>query len=161
MNYRSLLFVPGNRPDRFEKACQTDADFVCIDFEDAVAPDEKAQARTTALEWLTQTQHKHVAIRMNALDNDFGREDLEVLSRSTLTLPYVMIPKASSRQDMNEVANTLPNELGALFPIIENAKGIRKADDIYEHPRVEFSIFGGIDYSADIGSDMELSLIHI
>ena len=154
MNYRSLLFVPGNRPDRFEKACQSDADFVCIDFEDAVAPDQKRQARVTTLEWLAQTQHKHVGVRINALDNDFGQEDVEVLAKTTLNLPYIMVPKAASGQQMGDVANILPAALGALFPIIESAKGMRKVDDIYEHPRVKYSIFGAIDYSADIGSDM-------
>ena len=52
MHYRSQLFVPGNRPDRFEKACSAGADLVCIDLEDAVGPSDKAQARQEVLEWL-------------------------------------------------------------------------------------------------------------
>ncbi len=155
MNYRSLLFVPGNRPDRFEKACLTDADLVCIDLEDAVTPDDKKDARETTLNWLARTAHRHVGLRMNALDNNFGQDDLKVLSESALTLPFVMIPKVSSGNNISDVACKLPLSLGALFPVLETAKGIRKADEIYENTRVKFSIFGAIDYSADIGSDME------
>lgn len=155
MNYRSLLFVPGNRPDRFDKACNTDADLVCIDLEDAVAPDEKVRARQTTLEWLERSGHKNVGLRINALDNQYGRADIEVLSMSALILPFVMAPKVSSGKQMDNIADVFPEGLGALFPVLESATGIRRADEIYENPRVKFSIFGAIDYSADIGSDME------
>ena len=155
MNYRSLLFVPGNRPDRFEKACITDADLVCIDLEDAVAPGEKLNARKTTLKWLAQTNHKNVGLRINATNNDYGHNDIKALCESTLNLPFIMVPKVSSGEEINEIAQKLPVSLGALFPVIESSKGILKAGDIYENERVKYSIFGAIDYSADIGSDME------
>ncbi len=155
MAYRSLLFVPGNRPDRFEKACLTAADFVCIDLEDAVAPGEKARARDEALEWLSSAPHAHAGIRINPSDNAYGAADLAALGASSLALPFVMLPKAKSGKDIQEIAQSLPENLGALFPVIESAKGLCAAGDIYAHPRVKFSIFGAIDYSADIGSDME------
>jgi len=50
MYYRSQLFVPGNRPDRFEKACSAGADLVCIDLEDAIGPGDKDEARKTGAE---------------------------------------------------------------------------------------------------------------
>lgn len=49
---RSLLFVPGSRPERFDKAIATDADLVCIDLEDAVSPDDKDQARQAVFDFL-------------------------------------------------------------------------------------------------------------
>ena len=51
---RSLLFVPGARPDRFDKAQASGADMVCVDLEDAVAPDGKDAAREAALAWLVE-----------------------------------------------------------------------------------------------------------
>jgi len=153
--YRSLLFVPGNRPDRFEKACAAGADLVCIDLEDAVSPDEKARAQSLALEWLAGTPHSHVGIRINPMDNAYGQSDLQALARSSLCLPFVMLPKVKSGRDVSSLSADLPEPLGALFPVIESAKGLCAASDIYAHPRVKFSIFGAIDYSADIGSDME------
>ena len=50
----SYLFVPGNRPDRFGKACAAGADAVIIDLEDAVPPTEKSSARVAVEAWLTQ-----------------------------------------------------------------------------------------------------------
>lgn len=155
MKHRSLLFVPGNRPDRFEKACISDADLVCIDLEDAVSPGEKATARDETLKWLLDCQYHHVGIRINAADNEFGQNDIAVLSESALNLPFVMIPKVCSGQQLADIEGQLPLSLGALFPVVESAKGLRKADEIYEGSRVNYSIFGAIDYSADIGSDME------
>jgi len=97
MHYRSQLFVPGNRPERFEKACTAGADLVCIDLEDAVGPADKAKARIDVLAWLAQTQHKHVSLRINGLGTADGLADIEALKESGLTLPFLMIPKVASR----------------------------------------------------------------
>jgi len=68
MTFRSLLFVPGARPDRFEKAMAANADAVCIDLEDAVAPDLKADARREAHAFLKKRpQGAAVGLRINAL----------------------------------------------------------------------------------------------
>ena len=119
MHYRSQLFVPGNRPDRFEKACSAGADLVCIDLEDAVGPSDKAQARQDVLEWLGQTDHKHVSLRINGLDTPDGQADIMKLKDSGLTLPFVMIPKVGSKSQLNDLDVALPDALGAFFTIIE------------------------------------------
>ena len=90
MYYRSQLFVPGNRPDRFEKACGAGADLVCIDLEDAVGPADKASARQAVIEWLGQTSHTHVSLRINGLDTPDGEADIAALAASGLNLPFVM-----------------------------------------------------------------------
>ncbi len=155
MAFRSLLFVPGNRPDRFDKACQTEADLVCIDLEDAVSPDEKAKARETVLSYLSGTSFDHVGVRLNALDNDYGQADVKAFKKTRLDLPFIMVPKVANGQQITALSKDLPESLGALFPVVESAKGVRNVDAIFDHPRVKYSIFGAIDYSADIGSDME------
>jgi len=86
-HYRSQLFVPGNRPDRFEKACQAGADLVCIDLEDAVGPSEKAKARTDVLAWLARIDHKNVSLRINGVDTADGQADIAALKSCGLTLP--------------------------------------------------------------------------
>ena len=53
---RSLIFVPGDRPDRFPKALATGADIVCIDLEDAIAPQHKAEARDKTLALLPRVR---------------------------------------------------------------------------------------------------------
>ena len=82
--YRSQLFVPGNRPDRFEKACQAGADLVCIDLEDAVGPADKQSARDEVIAWLQDTPHSHVSLRINPVDTEDGDKDIEALANLSL-----------------------------------------------------------------------------
>jgi len=154
MHYRSQLFVPGNRPDRFEKACQAGADLVCIDLEDAVGPSDKAQARKDVLGWLSQTEHKHVSLRINGLDTPDGHTDISALKESGLTLPYLMIPKVASRSQMNDLDDDLPNDLGPFLAIIESAEGLLKCEEIFSNSRVKMGMYGAVDYAGDVDCDL-------
>ena len=154
MHYRSQLFVPGNRPDRFEKACRTEAELVCIDLEDAVGANDKEQARKNVVAWLGETKHTHVSLRINGLDTPDGALDIIALKESGLTLPFVMIPKVGSRSQMNNLDDSLPNEIGPFFVIIESAEGLLNCEDIFSHSRVELGLFGAVDYASDIDSDL-------
>ena len=149
-HYRSVLFVPGNRPDRFEKACASDADLVCIDLEDAVGALDKDSARAQVLSWLAKTHHNHVALRINPIDSALGRADISALSSSGLTLPFIMIPKAQSPRHIDHLDAALPAELGPFFTIIESAKGLVSCDYIFAHERVKFGMYGAVDYAADV-----------
>ncbi len=154
MHFRSQLFVPGNRPDRFEKACQSGADLICIDLEDAVGASEKDKARVDVLNWLSETKHKHVSLRMNALDTADGAKDIAALKSCGLTLPFLMIPKAASTSQLNDLDDDLPNTLGTFFVIIESAKGLLNCEEVFSNGRVTLGMFGIIDYAADVNSDM-------
>lgn len=154
MFYRSQLFVPGNRADRFEKACRTGADLVCIDLEDAVGPADKDEARDTVLMWLEKTQHKHVSLRINGIDTDAGQADIAALKSCGLELPFIMVPKAASGADIAALADQLPRALGPLFVIIESAAGLVNAKDIFSVPRVELGMYGAIDYAGDVDCDL-------
>jgi len=154
MHYRSQLFVPGNRPERFEKACTAGADLVCIDLEDAVGPADKAKARIDVLAWLAQTQHKHVSLRINGLGTADGLADIEALKESGLTLPFLMIPKVASRSQMNDLDDDLPNALGPFFAIIESAEGLLNCEGIFSNGRVKLGMYGAIDYAGDVDCDL-------
>ena len=154
MYYNSQLFVPGNRPERFEKACKSGADLICIDLEDAVSPTDKDKARQDVFEWLGKTLYKNVGVRINALGSEFGQKDIEALSSTNMTLPFVMAPKVSGAQDIVTLSKDLPQELGTLFPIIESAKGLINCDEIFQHSRVSLALFGGVDYASDLDCDM-------
>jgi len=154
MFYRSQLFVPGNRPDRFEKACGAGADLVCIDLEDAVGPSDKDEARQTVLNWLETTDHKHVSLRINGLDTKDGQADIAALKSCGLKLPFIMVPKAASGADIAGLAGELPRALGPLFVIIESAMGLVHADEIFAVPRVELGMYGAIDYAGDVDCDL-------
>jgi len=154
MFYRSQLFVPGNRPDRFEKACQAGADLVCIDLEDAVGPREKQQARADVIAWLEETPHKNVSLRINGTDTDLGRADITALKNSGLKLPYLMLPKVGSRDDVESLAAELPDRFGPFFAIIESAKGLVNCNDIFACERVKLGMYGAIDYAGDVDCDL-------
>jgi len=148
---RSLLFVPGNRPDRFEKACASAADLVCIDLEDAVAPQEKDSARHTVLEFLSGTDHRHVSLRINAADTEYYGQDVKALAGSGLELPYVMMPKVGSPADIKSLDKALPDRIGPLFALIESAAGVVNCEAILAHKKVKYALYGAIDYAGDVG----------
>lgn len=151
---RSQLFVPGNRPERFDKACNSDADLVCIDLEDAVSDQDKAQARCAAIDWLTTTAHSHTSVRINALDTPYAQDDIHALAQSGLDLPFVMIPKVNSKADIETLSKLLPERFGPFFIIIETAQGLLNSLEIFSNPRVKFGMFGAIDFAAEIDSDL-------
>jgi len=154
MHYRSQLFVPGNRPDRFEKACQAGADLVCIDLEDAVGPSEKVKAREGVLEWLSKTEYKNVSLRINGVDTPDGDADIAALKSCGLTLPFIMIPKVASKSEINDLDDALPNALGPFIAIIESAEGLVNCEDIFSHSRVSIGMYGAIDYAGDVDCDL-------
>lgn len=153
-HYRSQLFVPGNRSDRFEKACQAGADLVCIDLEDAVGPAEKDQARIEVLAWLSQTQHKNVSLRINGIGTAEGDADIKALKNSGLELPFVMVPKVASISDIEILDAELPQALGSFIAIIESAAGLVNCEEIFSHPRVGIGMYGAIDYAGDVDCDL-------
>jgi citrate lyase subunit beta/citryl-CoA lyase/(S)-citramalyl-CoA lyase len=146
MAYRSLLFVPGSRPDRFDKAAGAGADAVCIDLEDAVPPDGKDAARAAAIAAL----NGGFGVRVNAVGTADGETDLKALSDARPV--FVMIPKAASAA---EVAAVRAATDAPLWPIVESAEGLHAAWDIAAAPGVAGVLFGGADYAADLGCTME------
>ena len=160
MVFRSLLFVPGARPDRFDKAVASGADAVCIDLEDAVAPHLKQEARATTFEYLaTPSDAAAVGFRMNGLDTQEGSADLAAFRDSRAMPAFIMIPKASGGGDINHVRETLGADCPPLWPLIETPEGLLNGADIARAVGDPASkgggvMFGGADYSASIGSDM-------
>jgi len=144
---RSLLFVPGNRPERFEKALAVGADLVCIDLEDAVAPQDKASARQQVVAFLSETKDKSVSLRLNAPGTEACAADQAVID--SLDLPFVMIPKVDSVAELETIYVKPP-----LIPVIESGMAILNAAEILAHERVRMALFGGGDYSADLGTPM-------
>jgi len=150
---RSLLFVPGNRPERFEKALNAGADLVCIDLEDAVAPAAKETARSSVVAFLTETKAAHVSLRINAPGTDECAKDLAAIA--ALDLPFVMIPKVDTVAELDSIKTDAP-----LIPVIESGLAMLNAAAIMADPRVRMALFGGGDYSADLGVPMTFEAFH-
>lgn len=146
MIYRSYLFVPGNRPERFEKARQSGADAVILDLEDAVQSAHKDLAREAVASWLSPT--RPVYVRINAAGTPWFERDLEVVG-----LPGVLgvvLPKAEHPEQIAEVAAHLRGEAQVL-PLVETALGIWHALALAQAARVERLAFGAVDFQLDTG----------
>lgn len=158
MAYRSLLFVPGARPDRFEKAAASGADAVCIDLEDAVAPADKPNARRETLAFLRSSPRgAAVGMRVNALTTLEGWRDVVALAESGARPAFVMIPKASGAEALLQLGSVLGSsgEGPPLWPLIETPEAYFAASAIARAVGERGGLmFGGADYSASLGSDM-------
>ncbi|MEH3041499.1 MAG: CoA ester lyase [Sphingomonas paucimobilis] len=92
MKLRSLLFVPGDRPDRFAKAAGSGADALLLDLEDAVAASAKDTARAAVRDWLSEEAPLPRIVRINPVDGPLALADLDALAG---TRPdAIMVPKA-------------------------------------------------------------------
>ena len=142
--HRSYLFVPGNRPDRFDKALASGADAVIVDLEDAVPPDEKDAVRALVAGWLTAD--KPVVLRINAIDTGWFRDDAALCARPGVAA--VMLAKSERLNDL-AVLRALAGNV-ALIPLIETAAGFANARALAAAPGVERLAFGSIDFQLDM-----------
>jgi citrate lyase subunit beta/citryl-CoA lyase/(S)-citramalyl-CoA lyase len=153
MPLRSLLFVPGTRPERFDKAISAGADAVCIDLEDAVPVHAKAEARKLVAAFLAARAGggTRVGVRINSLLTADGARDLAALADLEAPPSLVMIPKVASAAELAVVSGALNMKAPCLWPIVESALGLRDAWSISAAPGVEGVLFGAVDLAADLG----------
>ncbi|MAY46846.1 MAG: CoA ester lyase [Rhodobacteraceae bacterium] len=117
---RSELAVPGSQPQLFEKAAKSDVDVIFLDLEDAVAPDEKEQARRNVITALNDMDWgpKTMSIRINGLDTHYMYRDVVDVVEACERLDLIMVPKVGTAADVYAV--------DMLVTQIEDAKGRRK-----------------------------------
>jgi citrate lyase subunit beta/citryl-CoA lyase len=142
---RSYLYVPGNRPERFDKACAAGADAVIVDLEDAVPPAEKDAARAALISWLAAD--KSILVRINAAGSEWFEQDLAACDAQGVS--GVILPKA---ERVGETVVSLCRRRSiALFPLIETALGMAQCEAVAASPNVQRLMFGTIDFQFDLG----------
>ena len=147
MQERSYLFVPGDRPERFDKALASGAHAVILDLEDAVLPERKPQARASVREWLTRADAR-VWVRVNPADTPWHAEDCALLELPAVR--GVMMPKAQDAAALARLAGTLqPNQ--SIIPLVESVAGWFEALPLARVPRVHRLAFGSFDFMSDSG----------
>ncbi|MFT3671146.1 HpcH/HpaI aldolase/citrate lyase family protein [Aestuariivirga sp.] len=157
---RSELAVPGSNPKLFEKAAKSAADVIFLDLEDAVAPDDKAQARKNIIQAIGDVDwgRKALAVRINGLDTHYMYRDVvDVLEQASDRLDLIMIPKVGTAADVYavdmlvtqiEAAKGRKKRIGFEL-IIETALGMQNIHEISAaSPRNESLHFGVADYAA-------------
>jgi len=148
---QSMLFVPGTKPDRFAKALASGADCVCIDLEDAVPADEKAAARASALAAVAAHDDARLAIRINGMMTRAGLADALALADAEVCPAIIFVPMVESAVEMAQLRAVLGDVAIKFVPLIETVAGLRAADAIAADPSVAMLMFGGGDFSAQLG----------
>lgn len=157
---RSELAVPGSQPNIFAKAAESSADIVFLDLEDAVAPDEKEQARLNVIAALNEIdwRGKTMSVRINGLDTHYMYRDVvDVVEQAGERLDLIMVPKVGTAADVYAVdmlltqiedAKSIKNRIG-LEHIIETALGMQNVSEIAAASKRNESLhFGVADYAA-------------
>jgi (S)-citramalyl-CoA lyase len=153
---RSLLFVPGLRPDRYHKALDSGADIVCVDMEDAVARGRKDEGRALTLPLFKSDTHPQVEkmVRINGLSTTDGLKDLSALIELDAPPQSIMIPKIKSAEEVQVIETLLsagPARNIRFCVIIETNQGLERAIEIAKSsPRIDSMILGAVDMSADL-----------
>lgn len=111
MRLRSLLFVPGDRPDRFAKAAASGADALILDLEDSVAAGKKLEARAAVAAWLAEERAVPCFVRVNPLDGDDVRADLDAVL--DFRPDGIVLPKAEGSRSVRQLVG-----MGAAMPIL-------------------------------------------
>lgn len=140
------LFVPADRPERFDKADRSGADAVIVDLEDAVAPAAKDGARSNLRQMLELNNPAYV--RMNAADSSWYGEDIAAIK--ALGLRRICLPKAESPAALDAIVQTLGDDV-EIIALIETARGLEAAAVLAGHSHVVRLAFGPADFALDLG----------
>ncbi len=158
---RALLYMPGDNRHKIEKAITLGVDCICMDMEDGVALNRKAEARLTiarALGTLDFGKLEKLA-RINAVGSGLEKDDIESV------LPFhpdgIVIPKIESLEQIQWASEIIEaaelshgwqvNSIRVLVGV-ETAKGILNLREIASHPRLDGLIFGAEDFAASLGA---------
>ncbi len=158
--HRSELAVPGSNPGMFEKAAASAADVVFLDLEDAVAPDDKARARTNIIQALNEVDWgtKTMMVRINGLDTHYMYRDVIDVVEACPRLDMLLIPKVGTPADVYAI-DMLVTQIEAAMGratkrlgfevLIETALGMANVEAIAQSSRrLEAMSFGVADYAA-------------
>ncbi len=146
---RTYLFVPGNRPERFDKALASGADAVVLDLEDAVAPTDKPDARDAVARRLAAASlpdRTRLVVRINDTATPWFDADLAMLSSHGAAA--VLLPKAETAASIALLRTACP--VIDVLALIETARGILAAAAIAAAPGVQRLVFGTIDFALDL-----------
>ncbi len=158
---RALLYMPGDDRRKIEKSLTLGVDCICMDMEDGVAVNRKAEARAAIAKALQELDfgNSEKLARINSVGTGWEREDIDAV------LPFrpdgIVIPKIESLDQVEWGSKIIEAaEMKYGWPInsirmlvgVETAKGILNLKEIASHPRLDAIIFGGEDFAASVGA---------
>ncbi|MGY1683629.1 HpcH/HpaI aldolase/citrate lyase family protein [Geodermatophilus sp. SYSU D01176] len=160
MSALAHLYVPGNAPDRFDKAVASGAGAVILDLEDAVAAAAKDDARAAVASWVRGRRTGGTEVWVRVDGGERGDDDVRAVGAAGLT--GVVVPKVGDRGALErldavlaevEEEDRVPRGTVAVCPLVETAAGLLEAAAIARGPRVSHLQLGEADLVADLGVD--------
>ena len=147
---RSALYIPGSKDRALEKAKTLPVDIILFDLEDAVAPDEKDNARKTLAAALAAGGYgaRLKIVRMNALDTNWGAADAKAVI--AMDCDAVLLPKVNNAADVDALATLIPDL--PIWAMMETPLGILNAAEIAAHPRIAGFVMGTNDLAKDLSA---------
>jgi len=102
---RSELAVPGSSPKMFEKALNSNADYIFLDLEDAVSPNDKQSARENIIKALNEInwreKGKTISVRINSLDTHYMYRDVvDIMEQVGNKIDTILVPKVGTSSDV-------------------------------------------------------------
>lgn len=143
----TFLFVPGDRPERFEKALKSGADRIILDLEDAVRPENKPAARAAIL--AADLPWDRVVVRINDAASPFLADDLAFLTQCKSRA--VMVPKTETAETLDRVARSAGRDR-VIYPQVETVLGLESVHEVLHHPQAPCAMFGHLDFALDLGA---------
>ncbi|OZF45420.1 HpcH/HpaI aldolase/citrate lyase family protein [Rhodococcus sp. 14-1411-2a] len=147
----TYLYVPGDVPERFDKALASGTDAVVLDLEDAVTAANKDHARATVAAWVAACEPGDVQIWVRVNPGALQENDIRAVMHPNLT--GIWLPKVSSAREVELADALLSGSSAVVSPLIETAAGVFAALEIARAPRVKFLQIGEVDLAADLGVD--------
>ncbi|MGF0313613.1 HpcH/HpaI aldolase/citrate lyase family protein [Rhodococcus sp. IEGM1428] len=147
----TYLYVPGDVPERFDKALNSGTDAVVLDLEDAVTAANKDHARATVAAWVAACDPGDVQIWVRVNPGALQEDDIRAVMHPNLT--GFWLPKVSSAREVEQADALLNGSCAVVSPLIETAAGVFAALEIARAPRVRFLQIGEVDLAADLGVD--------
>lgn len=147
---RSVLYIPASKERALEKARGLSTDAIIFDLEDAVAPDEKARARSLLVEELNVADFgpRLRLVRVNGLETPWGAADLLAFASHPGT-DAILVPKVNGPEDLDAVGRRVAKPLWAM---LETARGCLNAAAIAAHPRLQGMVMGTNDLARELGA---------
>jgi len=151
-----MLFVSGEKVERFAKAMAAGADLVCIDLEDAVHAERKHTARQQVLSWLRierGSEAPAIALRVNGLRTVEGLRDVLALIESGVHVDWLLVPKVEDAADLQMLHAWAGERYERMTALIETPRGVENAASIANaQGKLAALMLGGADLAAELGA---------
>ena len=146
--YRSVLYIPGSKDRALEKARSLPVDAIIFDLEDAVAVEEKENARDTLKAALATGGYgdRVRIVRINGLDTQWGEADAKAAAE--MDCDAVLLPKVESAAQLDALAALVGDK--PLWAMMETPRGMLNATEIAAHPQLKGMVMGTNDLAKEL-----------